>query len=178
MKNILVIVVLFVSVFGFAQEKDKDKASLFSRKHEIKVGAIHLLGGPILEGTYEYIYSKDFTYGSSVLISLDSKNSYDEEFSVTPFARFYFQETKEYGAQGFFVEGFGKYVSGKYTPQLIGTRTATAYSTAALGLSLGKKWTNSSGFVFEILGGLGRTLGSGDKPDAIFRGDLLIGYRF
>ena len=114
MKNILVIIVLFASAFGFAQEKDKDKASVFSRKHELKVGAIHLLGGPILEGTYEYIYSKDFTYGTSVLISMDSKNYYDEEFSVTPFARFYFQETKEYGAQGFFVEGFAKYLSGKY----------------------------------------------------------------
>jgi hypothetical protein len=176
MKKLLIIIVLFVTVFGFGQEKNK--TSLFSRKHELKIGAIHLLGGPILEGTYEYIYSKDFTYGTSVLISLDGKNSYDEEFSVTPFARFYFQETKEYGAQGFFVEGFGKYVAGKYTPELIGTRTSKAYSAAALGLSLGKKWTNSSGFVFEILGGVGRTLGSGDKPDAIFRGDLLIGYRF
>ena len=176
MKKLLIIIALFVSVFGFGQEKNK--ASLFSRKHELKIGAIHLLGGPILEGTYEYIYSKDFTYGTSVLISLDGKNSYDEEFSVTPFARFYFQETKEYGAQGFFVEGFGKYVSGKYTPELIGTRTATSYSTAALGLSLGKKWTNSSGFVFEILAGGGRTIGGSNKPDGIFRGDLLIGYRF
>ena len=104
----------FVSVFAFGQ----DKSSVFKRKHELKVGAIHLLGGPILEGTYEYIYSKDFTYGTSVLVSLDSKNYYDEEFSVTPFARFYFQETIEYGAQGFFVEGFAKYLSGKYSPDL------------------------------------------------------------
>ena len=55
MRNILIITVLFASVFGFAQDKEKDKASVFNRKHELKVGAIHLLGGPILEGTYEYI---------------------------------------------------------------------------------------------------------------------------
>jgi hypothetical protein len=179
MKNFLFIAVLFVSTFGFGQEKEK--VSIFSRKHELKVGAIHLLGGPILEGTYEYIYSKDFTYGTSVLISLDSKNYYDEEFSVTPFARFYFQETKEYGAQGFFVEGFGKYVSGKYIPELLNissTNIPKSYSSVALGIGLGKKWINSSGFVFETLVGVGRTLGGGDKPDVIFRGDLLIGYRF
>lgn len=178
MKNILIIIVLFVSAFGFAQEKDKDKVSVFSRKHELKIGAIHLLGGPILEGTYEYIYSKDFTYGASVLISLDSKSSYDEEFSVTPFARFYFQETKEYGAQGFFVEGFGKYVSGKYSPSMLNSEFSKSYSAGALGLGIGKKWFNSSGFVFEILAGVGRTIGGNDKPDAIFRGDFLIGYRF
>ena len=178
MKNILVIIVLFVSVFGFAQEKDKDKASVFSRKHELKVGAIHLLGGPILEGTYEYIYSKDFTYGTSVLISMDSKNYYDEEFSVTPFARFYFQETKEYGAQGFFVEGFAKYLSGKYSPAIFSNNIPKSYSTTALGLGLGKKWFNSSGFVFEVLVGVGRTIGGGDQPDAIFRGDIGLGYRF
>ena len=178
MKNILVIIVLFASAFGFAQEKDKDKASVFSRKHELKVGAIHLLGGPILEGTYEYIYSKDFTYGTSVLISMDSKNDYEEEFSVTPFARFYFQETKEYGAQGFFVEGFAKYLSGKYSPAIFSNNIPKSYSTIALGLGLGKKWFNSSGFVFEVLVGVGRTIGGGDQPDAIFRGDIGLGYRF
>lgn len=176
MKKLLVIIVLFVSVFGFAQEKVK--GSILSRKHEIKVGAIKLLAGPILEGTYEYIYSKDFTYGTSVLISLDSKNYYDEEFSVTPFARFYFQETKEYGAQGFFVEGFAKYLSGKYSPAIFSNNIPKSYSTTALGLGLGKKWFNSSGFVFEVLVGVGRTIGGGEQPDAIFRGDIGLGYRF
>ena len=175
MKNILVIIVLFVSVFGFGQEKDK--VSVFGRKHEIKIGAIHLLVAPILEGTYEHIYSKDLTYGASLLINLNNKDYYDEEFSVTPFVRFYFQETKEYGAQGFFVEGFGKFLSGKYSP-LFSSVTPKSYSAAALGICLGKKWTNSSGFVFEILSGGGRTIGGSNKPDGIFRGDLLIGYRF
>jgi hypothetical protein len=32
--------------------------------------------------------------------------------------------------------------------------------------------------VFEVLVGAGRTIGGGDQPDGIFRGDLLIGYRF
>ena len=53
-----------------------------------------------------------------------------------------------------------------------------SYSTTALGLGLGKKWFNSSGFVFEVLVGVGRTIGGGDQPDAIFRGDIGLGYRF
>jgi hypothetical protein len=175
MKNFLLVAVLIVSAFGFGQEKEK--ASVFSRKHELKLGALHLLGASTFEGTYEYIYSKDFTYGTSLLVSFDNKNYYDEEFSITPFARFYFQETKEYGAQGFFVEGFGKYVSGRYIPTF-SSNTPKSYSTAALGICLGKKWTNSSGFVFEVLAGGGRTIGGGYQPDVIFRGDLLIGYRF
>jgi len=53
------------------------------------------------------------------------------------------------------------------------------FSAAALGIGVGKKWINSSGFIFETLVGVGRTLGGGDnKPDAVFRGDLSIGYRF
>jgi hypothetical protein len=176
MKNILVIIVLFVSVFGFGQEKDK--VSVFGRKHEIKIGAIRLLAGPILEGTYEHIYSKDLTYGASLLINLNNKDYYDEEFSVTPFVRFYFQETKEYGAQGFFVEGFAKYLSGKYSPSIFNNTQIKPYSAGALGLGLGKKWFNSSGFVFETLVGIGRTIGGGDRPDVIFRGDIGLGYRF
>ena len=177
MKNFLLIAALSITAFGFSQ--DKDKVSIFKRKNEIKIGAIKLLGGPILEGTYEYIYSKDFTFGSSILVSLDESDYYNEEFSVTPFARFYFQETKEYGAQGFFVEGFAKYFSGKYNKYYLFADTQKSFSAAALGIGVGKKWINSSGFVFETLVGLGRTLGGADyKPEAVFRGDLSIGYRF
>ncbi len=176
MKKLLIIILLIFSAFGFGQEKNK--VSVFSRKHEIKIGAIHLLAGPILEGTYEHIYTKDLTFGASLLFKLNNNDYYYEEFSVTPFVRFYFQETKEYGAQGFFVEGFAKYLSGKYYPSIFNNNQITPYSAGALGLGLGKKWFNSSGFVFETLVGVGRTIGGGDRPDVIFRGDLIIGYRF
>lgn len=159
---------------------ETNKPSLFIKKHEIKAGGIKLLAGPIFEGTYEYIYSKDFTYGSSILINLNSKDYYNEEFSLTPFARFYFQETKEYGARGFFVEGFAKYFSGRYAKNNFNlNENSPKFNSTALGLSLGKKWINSTGFVLEILAGFGRTLGSNEtQPAAVFRGDLNIGYRF
>ncbi len=183
---------LFVPFFLNGQEKDKPitttvsketyKPSIFTKKHEIKIGSIKILARPIFEGTYEYIYSKDFSFGSSILISLNSKDYYNEEFSLTPFARFYFQETKEYGAKGFFFEGFAKYFSGKndvsdnYRMRGI---VPQKFNSIAIGFSLGKKWINSSGFVLELLGGVGRTLGNSEfQPDAVFRGDLNFGYRF
>jgi len=180
MKKILLVLCLTSSLASFCQDtiakKPKEK-SIFDRQHELKIGGVKLLAGPIFEATYEYIHSKNFTYGSSILVNLDKKNDYPEDFSITPFARFYFQETREYGASGFFVEGFGKILTGNnsyddYAPE-------EKFTAGALGLSLGKKWINSSGFIFELLFGVGRTIGGGiSTPDAVFRGDLNIGYRF
>lgn len=179
MKKIIALAVLLSTAVSFAQKAEK--SSIFDRKHEVKIGAIKMLAGPVLEGTYEYIHSKDFTYGASLLINLQDDNGWNEDFSITPFARFYFQESKEYGAQGFFVEGFAKYSTGA-TDVYDDTNfnfVNKNYSAGTIGLSLGKKWINSSGFVFEILGGVGRTLGNSDlAPEAFFRGDFNIGYRF
>ena len=184
MKKIILILSLCVSGILFSQEKPteeiKIKKSLNERKHEVKIGAIKLLSGPIFEGTYENIHSKDFTYGGSILVNLsNSENDYPEDFSITPFVRFYFQESKEYGAYGFFVEGFGKFISGQYEPLLFDSEDKEKYTAASIGISLGKKWVNNSGFVFELLVGAGRNIGNADNaPDASFRGDLNIGYRF
>lgn len=186
------LLIAIFSLTAIAQEEDsaeKTKKPLFDRKHEVKVGAIKLLAGPIFEGTYEYIYSKDFTFGSSILVDFDKNNDWVEDFSITPFARFYFQESKEYGAKGFFVEGFGKYVVGKdyvydyyynnSTDYYEEIEKGKSFSVGCVGISLGKKWINNSGFVFEILVGAGRTIGGNDyAPDALFRGDFNLGYRF
>ena len=106
MKKSIILLFFLLTAVSYSQTKD---VTIFERKHELKVGAIKLLAGPILEGTYEYISSKDFSYGASLLVNLNNSNDFGEDFSITPFARFYFQETKEYGAYGFFVEGFAKY---------------------------------------------------------------------
>ncbi|MDP2089747.1 MAG: hypothetical protein Q8J84_10140 [Flavobacteriaceae bacterium] len=173
MKKIILFSLFLLTAVSYSQTKD---VSIFERKHELKAGAIKLLAGPIFEGTYEYINSKDFTYGASLLVNLSTGNDFEEDFSITPFARFYFQETKEYGAYGFFVEGFAKYSTGESFDWYSNNEN---YSVVSLGLSLGRKWVNSSGFVFEPLFGIGRTLGnSNNTPDAIVRFDLFIGYRF
>lgn len=187
MKKLLSIILLTTAMVGFSQESEEN-VSAITKKHEVKIGAIKLLAGPIFEGTYEYVHSKDFSYGSSILLNLDKGSDYGEDFSITPFGRFYFQESKEYGANGFFVEGFAKYVAGKtyvstnYYDGLgnyIYTEDSKKFSAGALGIALGKKWINNSGFVFEILGGAGRSIGGNEyAPEFFFRGDLNIGYRF
>ncbi|MFP5437429.1 MAG: hypothetical protein ACLGH8_06585 [Bacteroidia bacterium] len=185
---------LFCGLSAFAQETlQESKPDVLSRKHEIKLGAIKLLSGGIAEVTYERIHSDDFTYGVSLLGNLDSKgNSYLEDFSVTPFARMYFTEPKHYGARGFFVEGFGKFISGKDTQEvedIVYTADAyqyynyyekrRSYTAASVGIAIGWKWINRSGFVFEITGGAGRNLGgNSNMPNASFRGDFNLGYRF
>lgn len=165
--------------------------SLIAKKHEFKIGAIKLLAGPILDVTYEHIHSESFTYGVSLLGNLDSKsNDYPEDFSVTPFARMYFTEPKYYGAKGFFVEGFAKFITGKdYTGEteeyIDGNGNyyyndrRESYTAGSVGIALGWKWINKAGFVFEILAGGGRNFGGGNNaPDASFRGDFNLGYRF
>jgi len=178
MKKVLLLLCLTSFLYGNSQETEKPEVkSIFNRKHELKIGGIKLLAGPIFEGTYEYIQSKDFTFGSSILVNLEKKNDYPEDFSITPFARFYFQQSEEYGAKGFFVEGFGKYLTGRNS--LDSNSNDEKFSAGSFGLSLGKKWINSSGFVVEILAGAGRTFGGeNNTPVAVFRGDLFIGYRF
>jgi len=164
MKNFLLIAVFIISTFGFGQTKDK--VSIFEKKNELKIGGVHLLALRF-NATYEYLHSKDFTYGSSILIGQGSDL---ESFSITPFVRFYFQETKEYGAHGFYLECFAKYLNGKFDEK---------YSASALGLSVGKKWVNTNGFVVETLFGAGRVIaGTTNSPDFVLRGDLFIGYRF
>jgi hypothetical protein len=180
-KNVLLLLTI-ISFSSFSQENSSENVkSLSDKKHEIKVGGIKLLAGPIFEGTYEYIYSKDFTFGSSALIDFQKRNAWDENFSITPFARFYFQESKEYGAKGFFVEGFAKIAFGENElyQEFSSDYKAENFTAAALGLSIGRKWVNHSGFVLETLIGIGRTLGNSDHaPDVFFRGDLSLGYRF
>ncbi len=180
MKTTILSICILFSILTFAQENN-EKVSILEKKHEVKVGAIKLLAATVFEGTYEYVHSKDFTYGASVLFNFQKDNEFPEKFSATPFARFYFQESKEYGANGFFVEGFGKIIKGNNYVYNNSTFTddEESFTATAIGLSLGKKWINSSGFVFEILVGAGRRLGSSEvAPDAFFRGDLNIGYRF
>lgn len=164
----------FFSILAFAQP---ESSSIYERRHEFTFGAVKLLAGPIVELNYEYIFREDFTFGTSILVNGRNDNDWEEDFSVTPFARFYFQERKEFAAKGFFVEGFAKYSNGRNNDY--GNENKQRYNAASLGLAGGFKLINRTGFVLEIVAGGGRTLGeSKNAPDFIFRGDINLGYRF
>lgn len=184
MKKMILLAAFALGMTVYAQ--DSTATSAVDKKHEVRVGAVKLLAGPILEGTYEYLHRDEFTFGTSVLYSFIDTDDYTEKFSITPFARLYFGRSEKYESQGFFVEGFAKYMTGEtydyngYEYMLSELRDETSdYSAGALGLALGGKWTNRMGIVFEILGGAGRVIGGGNNaPEAVFRGDFSLGYRF
>ncbi len=130
---------------------------LAERKNELKVGSLQLLFAGNVDLAYERLTNNNFGYGVSVYSGKSLVP--DNEFSISPFARIYFGENDKLGANGFFVEGAGKFSK-----------------NVGAGLSIGKKWVHKSGFIFETLLGLGRDFKSGQ--DVYPRGDLFIGYRF
>lgn len=155
-------------VLSPAQDSKSDDTDF--KNHEIRVGGLKLIAGPILETNYEYVFNRNSGAGISILFNLNTENEYPENFSVAPFYRFYFLNKQDYGANGFFVEGFGKVASG--------SEEDFNFTDASLGMSLGKKWINSSGFVFEALLGASRSLGGNSEYEVYFRGGLFVGYRF
>ncbi|MDC1266287.1 hypothetical protein N8009_05795 [Flavobacteriaceae bacterium] len=179
MNKSFLILPLFIC-FYFSVQSQNDTPTIFEKHHEVKVGVVKILAGPIFEGTYEYIKDRNMGYGATLLVNFDTNNDYFENFSVTPFFRMYFDRDEQYGAKGFFVESFLSLYSGDDdSDEYDNLNTAqNNYFDTALGFSIGQKWINSGGFIFEIKLGVGRNL-LGDAPfDAVFKGDFCIGYRF
>jgi len=179
MKKIILVLVVLISYTSFSQEDEKQ--DIFNRKHEVKLGAVKLLAGGIFEATYEYVQDKNKGFGISLLVNFDKGNDYPENYSITPFYRMYFQTYEDYGAKGFFVEGFTSFFIGDNTDFYIegdNTINDKDFFDISIGIALGKKWINTSGFIFEFKVGAGRNLLRNSEYDALFKGDLSIGYRF
>ncbi len=185
MKKAILTLFLFTSFLSFSQETESKK-DIFERKHELRLGAVKLLAGGIFETSYEYIKDSNQGFGASLLVNFDSGNGYLENYSLTPFYRMYFQTYEDYGAKGFFVEGFTSFFGGGNEDSYEYLSITDSYRNIegdnffdiSIGLVLGKKWINSAGFVFEIKAGAGRNLLGNSNRDALFKGDLSIGYRF
>ena len=181
MKKKLLILVFACSISSFVTSQETEQAvqETLSKKHELRLGALKLLSAGIFEATYEYVQDSNRGFGATVLINLDTGNEYIENYSLTPFYRMYFQTKEDYGAKGFFVEGFASFFGGKNYDSLgIGRNSNDNFFDTSIGLSLGKKWINSAGFVFELKLGAGRNLFNGSEYDALIKGDIYIGYRF
>lgn len=166
----------------FSQEK-KEKVSDTNKKHEVKINALLLATSTVFDITYEYVSNTSYGFGASVLVNAFNREFPRERFSITPFYRAYFFSKKDYGANGFFVEGFLKlasvknYIDYDYVRN-IESRKNTFQS--AIGVAIGKKWVNKSGFILEIFGGMGRTLNSNNNHTESFltRGGITVGKRF
>jgi len=192
MRKITLLVVVLVASFANAQVNyPESSAEVFSKKHELRVGTIRLLTGNSLDVGYEYILDTNQGFGANLLLGFGNDDfSFNQQFSFSPYYRFYFNKSEEYGARGMFVEGFMDFYSGEndyygdyyYEPS---TGYGYYYDTrreffeVAAGFALGWKWVNRMGFVLDIKAGYGRNLLNEDSaPEGLFRGDVSVGYRF
>ena len=180
LKSFYFLTILLFNLSSSAQDTIKKVVpakKVMSGKHELKVGIIKPLAYQAIETTYEYIASNKFGFGTAVLFNTDKSNTYQEDFSVTPFARFYFQDPKMQYGNGLFLEGFGKYISGRYKGL---NDIDIAYDVTAVGLGGGYKYLFKSGLLIEPVIGFSQAIARKDiaSPGGGLRADLSVGYRF
>ena len=196
MKKITLLFLLVATTISFAQEKEVAYPQDVNKKYELKLNAFSLIVFSSLDVSYEYLLNKDSSFGVGVFYNFSDINDdlyYPKKFSITPYYRWYFTETRF--ARGFFVEGFGMlntyedinyyYYYYDNNGNYIENNEVYKETNFALGVSVGGKFIIKSGFTAEIYLGVGRNLfnnSSNDNDflenDLITRGGISLGYRF
>ena len=194
MKKIVLFTFLLATTISFAQEKEEIYPQDVNKKYEIKLNAFSLIVFSSLDVSYEYLLNKDSSFGVGVFYNFNDINDdlyYPKKFSLTPYYRWYFSETRF--ARGFFVEGFGMlntYEDNEYNyyydnnGNYIDNSEPLKETDFALGISVGGKFIIKSGFTAEVYGGVGRNLFNNSNNnnnlnnDLITRGGISLGYRF
>ncbi|MDC9721607.1 MAG: hypothetical protein PSN34_02380 [Urechidicola sp.] len=179
MKKYLFLILLNISFLATAQNTTDSKETEsqkqmteFSKtkRHSISLDVIAGLAFPAFNPRYEYVLNKYSGIGADLNINFDNENGSEvlEKFSFSPYYRQYFFSKEDYGAKGFYGEGFLKfYTYENNINSLIGASTNTntkSYFETAVGVGIGWKWVSDSGFLIDINGGLGRNLNFADDP--------------
>jgi hypothetical protein len=186
MKKLTLFILLFVVSISFAQEKEVAYAQDVHKKHELKLNAFNLIAFSALDVSYERLINLESSYGVSIYYSFNDINSdldFPKKFSLTPYYRWFFTESKY--ARGFFVEGFGmlntvhdNVYNYDYSSNI---ESVTSF---ALGVSVGGKFMTKSGFITEVHLGIGRNLIKGSSSENFYDNDIVgrfgisLGYRF
>ena len=168
---------------------DDQISNLFDElgSNEIKLDLIDIIAYPAFDITYERIKDPYSSFGASMYINLNEYQSSFDQFSLTPFYRFYFFNKKDYGGAGFFAEIFSKFSFMKYDveyykynadpnqPVIIdgGFRKETDFGIAP-GAGIGQKWINKKGWTFEINFGVGRFLTNDSENEDVMPGISVI----
>ena len=178
-KKQLVLILLIISFIAKAQNKtdanetesQKSMTELSKKKrHSLSLDVIAGLVFPAFNPRYEYVLNKHSGIGADLNINFDDENGSQilEKFSFSPYYRQYFFSKEDYGAKGFYGEGFLKFYTYENETYFFGDSINTnteAYFETALGIGIGWKWVSNSGFFIDINGGLGRNLGFVDDPN-------------
>ena len=178
MKKQLFLILLIISVIAKAQNKtdanetesQKSMTELSKKKrHSLSLDVIAGLVFPAFNPRYEYVLNKYSGIGADLNINFDDENGSQilEKFSFSPYYRQYFFSKEDYGAKGFYGEGFLKFYTYENDTYFFGDpiTNTEAYFETALGVGIGWKWISNSGFLIDINGGLGRNLGFTDDPN-------------
>ena len=172
MKNILLLLFVF-SLTSYSQDtvqqveviKTNTQIEKFSKEigtKEFKVDFLDLLVFPALSVGYEKANDSSTAFGTTLFLNLGGEDSdWNDNLAITPYYRFYFLQSEDYGGYGIFAEVFTKFKFGAAevrTSSPSGDLVEENYFDIALGLAVGKKWINRKGFTLETLFGVGRNL--------------------
>ena len=198
MKNILLLLFVF-SLTSYSQDtvqqveviKTNTQIEKFSKQigtKEFKVDFLDLLVFPALSVGYEKVNDSSSAFGTTLFLNLGGEDSdWNDNLAITPYYRFYFLQSEDYGGYGIFAEVFTKF---KFGAAEVGTSSPSGdlveenYFDMALGLAVGRKWINRKGFTLETLFGVGRNLfydedsDSSQRSPASARFNVSLGKRF
>jgi hypothetical protein len=192
-KIILTALAICTLSVGLAQEEDltdsQERMEKFNevKKHEISLDVAAAIGGLGINPRYEYVLGRYSGIGVDLNIGIYDKsdNGNIETFSFTPYYRQYFFSKEDYGAKGFYGEGFVKLYS--FDSELFFNNNnlpQKSFTELAIGAGIGWKWVSDSGFLIDIGFGIGRNLGIAngddlyDLPEGTGRGGINFGWRF
>ena len=171
MKNLLLLLVFFL-VLSINGQAYRDSYN----NHEIRFNMGRFLATTAIEGSYEFYFTPDTSIGGTVFFNGDGLDR-TGNFGIGPNLRAYFGYNPK---SGIFAEAFGIYYSRETDiTDNLGIRT-NDYSTTALGLGLGRKWsTYGQKLTMEVYAGLGRNINQQEFQDAfMYRAGLSLGFRF
>lgn len=195
MNKVLIISFVMLGVFcGYAQDNNEGVTKVevvnqfeevvVSQKNEIRLNALDLIVHPALSISYERLVNDSNGYGVSLFANFGDLGATYQNFSITPYYRFYFLNRKDYGASGLFVEAFSSFSSVDFQDYWYDSnQTDKNEFQFSMGVALGKKWVNRSGFTFELFAGVGRYFIDNSTenyyhPEAHGRVGISIGKRF
>ncbi len=171
MKKLALLLVVLSGLATTAQEYRP-----YYNNHELRFNMGRFLATTAVEGSYEYYFTPDTSIGGTVFFNGDGLER-TGNFGIGPNLRAYFGYNPK---SGIFAEAFGLYYTGETDiTNNLGTRN-NDYSTIALGLGLGRKWsTFGQKLTMEIYAGLGRNVNQQEFQDALmYRAGLSLGFRF
>ena len=192
MKKILLILFFLFPLYNISQEVQKvevvksdtqiENLNELLGQNEIKIDFLDFIIFPALTLGYEKNRNSFTAYGATMFINFDTDlgSEWNDKFAITPYYRFYFLESQDYGGYGVFAEIFTKFSSAKI--ENYSDAKSESYTDISPGLAVGRKWINRKGFTFELMFGVGRNLLYDEDVNgmntATIRSGVSIGKRF